>query len=209
MPKRHRICKSPLKFNSEHTQSECSLPTYQCGRRAPPAVPGRIPLREEAELLSGVTEASAEPLIGAISLDPLNIPTSEGLSPQQREYGVGNSRLGGMGRLPDGSSHPTSDSDIIPLRTNILESLPQLAPSPSGGIPIEPILANSGFDPTTIGFYGLSEMELDERQEGAKETTTNSDTNNSPFNHLTVLNDNIMSHVAFTDKHKIQNISII
>ena len=75
-------------------KSECSQPPLQGGRRAPPMVPGRIPLREEAELFLGVTKASAEPETGAIPLGLLNFK-------------------------PDGFSHPLSDSDNIPLRYTI------------------------------------------------------------------------------------------
>ena len=209
MPKRHRNCKPPFKFNSEHTQSECSPPTIHCGRRAPPAVPGRIPLREEAELLSGVTKASAEPLIGATLSDPLHISHNEGPNPQQTGSDFGNSRLDGMGRLSDGHSHPTSNSDIIPLRINNLESPPLSATSPSGDMPIErPVtLANSGFDPTTNGFEALSVMEIDERQEGAKEATI-TDTIKSPFIDPTVLNDNIMSHQTLLTDKQIRNLNI-
>ena len=207
MPKR-RGTPFSLKTTAGYTQRECSQPPLSGGRRAPPSVPGRIPLREEAELFLGVTEASAEPTTGAILLEPSNISKTEGSSPQLPESDIGISRLGGMGRLSDGFSHLTSDSDHNPLRTNNLESLPQSAPSPSGDIPIEANLATSGFDPTTNGFDALSEMEIDERQEGAQETT-NTDTINPSFtNDLTVLNANNVSH-PFTDIHKkVQNISV-
>ena len=112
-----------------------------------------------------------------------------------------------MGRKPDGDSHPSSIS-VYPLRTNNLESSTQSVPSPSGDIPIEPDLANSGTDPTTNGFYGLSEMELDERQEGAKETTI-TDNTKPPYFDSTVLNANNMSHISFTEQHKIINISVV
>ena len=199
MPKR-RGTPFSLKSTAGHTQRERSLPPLPGGCRAPPMVPGRIPLREEAELFLGVTKASAEPTTGAILLEPSNISKTEGSSPQLPESDIGISRLGGMGRLSDGFSHLTSDSDNNPLRTNNLESLPQSAPSPSGDIPIEVNLATSGFDPTTNGFDALSEMEIDERQEGAQETT-NTDTINPSFINSTVLIDNIMSRqTLFTDK---------
>ena len=200
MPKRRGTPLS-LKSTAGYTQRECSQLPLSGGRRAPPRVPGRIPLREEAELFLDVTEASAEPKTGAIPLDPSNISKAEGSSPQPPESDIGNSRLGGMGRLSDGFSHLTSGSDNNPLRINNLESSSQSAPSPSGDTPIEANLATSGFDPTTNGFDALSVMEIDERQEGAKEQSTNSDTNNPPFIDSTVLIDNIMSRqTLITDK---------
>ena len=211
MPKRRGTPLS-LKSTAGYTQRECSQPPLSGGRRAPPAVPGRIPLREEAALFSDVTKASAEPETGAILLGPSIHSITEGSSPQSTESDFGNSRLGGMGRLPDGYSHPMSDSDNIPLRNNNhkLEALVLPAPSPSGdilaGLPL--ILANSGIDPTINGFEALSVMEIDERQEGAKETTTNSDTFNPPFINSDVSNANNVSHSIYnTDKH-FQNISI-
>ena len=104
MPEWHRNNKFPfyLKSTTGHTQRECSQPPLSGGRRAPPVVPGRIPLREEAELFLGVTKAPAEPETGAIPLGHLNF-------------------------TPDGFSHPMSDSDNIPLRytnnhNNLVES---------------------------------------------------------------------------------------
>ena len=215
MPKR-RGTHFHFKSNTGHTQSECSQLSITGKLRAPPAVPGRIPLREEAELLSGVTQASAEPLIGATLPDPLYISPDEGSSPQKTGSDMGNSRLDGMGRLSDGHSHPTSSSDIIPLRINNSESPHLSITSPSGDIPKERpfILANSGIDPTTNSLEALSGMEIDERQEGAKESSTNPDlthTETDSFYNST-LTDNIMSHqTLFTDKsnHKPQNISVI
>ena len=178
MPKR-RGTHSNLTKNTGFTQHSCSLPLSSV-RRATLALPGRAPQVGEAELLPGVTQASAEPLIGAIPSGPLDYSKTEGLSPHPTESDIGNSRLDGMGRLPDGFSHLTSESDKNPLRNNILEPLLMPAPSPSGDIPAEQplILATSGFDPTTIGVYGLSVMGIDERQEGAKEHATDSDTIN-------------------------------
>ena len=189
MPERHRNTKHSFKSNSGHTQSECSTPSYQGGPRAPPAVPGRIPLREEAELLQGVTKASAEPATGAILSGPANFH-SEGLSPQQMEFDFETSRLG-----------PTK----IPLRNNnsnnnILESLLISAPSNSGGIPIERnfTLANSGADPTTLV---LSEMEMDE-------STSQPDINKQPLLITFTLNDKIMSRNSFTFTDKTYTFSL-
>ena len=116
-----------------------------------------------------------------------------------------------MGRLSDGFSHPTSVSNIIPLRSNdILEVPPLSNPSPSGDILIEWSSANSGFDPTTNGCKALSEMETDERQEGAKEPMTDLDTFNTHSLNNSVLNDNIVSHSSslFTDKQQPKNLNI-
>ena len=213
MPKR-RGTPFSLKSTAGHIQRECSPPPLSGGRRAPPGVPGRIPLREEAALFSGVTKASAEPETGAILLGPSIHSITEGSSPQSTESDFGNSRLGGMGRLPDGYSHPMSDSDNIPLRNNNhkLETLVLPAPSPSGdilaGLPL--ILANSGTDPTTNGFCGLSEMETDERQEETKEQTINADTFNPHLFDSTVLIDNLVSRqLLITDPHKKLNISVV
>ena len=208
MPKRRGTPLS-LKSTAGYTQRECSQPPLSGGRRAPLRVPGRIPLREEAELFLGVTEASAEPKTGAIPLGPSNISKPEGSSPQPPESDIGISRLGGMGRLADGFSHLTSGSDNNPLRINTLESLPQSAPSPSGDIPIEASLANSGIDPTTNGFDALSVMEIDERQEGAKEQSTNTDTPIPLLFDSTVLNANNMSHSIYNIDKNIQNISVL
>ena len=207
MPKRHRN----TNFNNKTTgptQSTSALSPSYSVRRALPALPGPIPQVEEAALFQGVTQASAEPLIGAIPSGPLNYSKTEGLSPSPMESDFGNSRLGGMGRLSDGYSHPTSDSNTIPLHTNNLESPPLSAPSPSGDIPIErPLnLANSGTDPTT---NGLSEVKFDERQEGAKEQTTNNDLTTTDSFYNSTFVDSIMSHQNYSlDKsYKIVNIS--
>ena len=211
MPKRHRNTNFNHKTTG-YTQRSCALSPSHSVRRALPALPGPIPQVEEAALFQGVTQASAEPLIGAIPSGPLNHSKTEGLSPSPMESDFGNSRLGGMGRLSDGYSHPTSDSNTIPLHTNNLESPPLSAPSPSGDTPIKrPLtLANSGTDPTTNG-YGLSDVKLDERQEGAKEHTTNSDTINPPFIDSSLLIANNVSHPNYNiDKtYNIQTFSVM
>ena len=108
-----------------------------------------------------------------------------------------------MGHKPDGDSHPSSIS-INPLRTNNNneESLLISAPSPSGGIPIERqlTLATSGIDPTTIDFYGLSEMEIDERQEGAKETTIPDTSNTHLLNNSDFIDNNVSHSIYSLDK---------
>ena len=158
MPKRHR-----KSFNFQptagSTQYSGSLSPSQSVRQALPALPGRILQKEEAALFQGVTEAPAEPKTGAIPSGPINI-----------EFDVGTSRLGGMGRLTDGFSHLASNSNI-PLRTNNNNNTNDLAdPVSDRGHGQEDLVlaANPGTDPTT---NGLSEMEIDERQEGATETT--------------------------------------
>ena len=210
MPKRHRTNKSPFKSNSGHTQSERSSASSQGALRALPAVPGRIPLREEAELLVGVTKASAKPDTGATLFGPSHIaskPLDFSLVPP--EVDDRNSRARGMGHKPDGDSHPSSIS-TYPLRTNCNNEEPLLmsAASPSGDTPTERpfVLANSGFDPTTNGFYGLSEVKLDERQEGAKERTTNTDPSETdPFYNSTFVDNNLSHQIYSLDKsYKIQ-----
>ena len=201
MPNRH----GPKILNNRE-QRECSSASSQGAPRAHPAVSGRIPLREEAEILTGVTQASAEPLIGAIRSGPSNFH-SEGSSPQPLEVDSENSRVVGMGRLPDGSSRSSSIS-FNPLRNNNVEPLLISAPSLSGDTPIEwPFtLANSGTDPTT---NVLSEMEIGERQEGAKELTTDSDIFHTHSLNLFTFNDNFMSHSStlFPDK-QLKNLKI-
>ena len=213
MSKRHRNLQTN-RNSPGHNQDPGSLLPSQSFRRASLALPGRAPQVGEAELLPDVTQASAEPLTGAILLGPSHIASTPlGFSLDLPEVDDRDSQARGMGHDLDGDSHPSSISSY-PLRTKCNNEEPLLisAPSPSGGIPIERpfVLANSGFDPTTNGFCGLSEMETDERQEDTKETT-NPDTNNTPlFDHST-LNDNLVSHQAlFTDKstNKIQNISL-
>ena len=211
MPKRHRNINSNNK-SAGSTQRSCAL-SFSSVRRAFPALPGRAPQVGEAELLSGVTQASAEPETGAILFGTSHITSTtvdSSLLPPEVEGR--NSRALGMGQKPDGDSHPSSIS-IFPLRTNVLESPPLSAPSPSGGIPIKrPLtLANSGTDPTTNSFCGLSQMEVGERQEGAEGLTTNSDTFKPPYIDLSVLNDYIVSHssLLFPDKQlKLLNISL-
>ena len=198
MPKRHRNLNTN-RNSPGHNQDPGSSISPRKYRRALPALPGRAPQVGEAELLSGVTKASAEPLTGAIPSGPQYYSKTEGHSPQPTESDIGHYRLG---RLTDGFSHLKSDPNNIPLRTNNnFKSLSQSAPSPSGDIPIEFNLANSGIDPTT---NGLSIMEVDERQEGAKGRTTNSDTYNTPYLDHSLLFDNNMSHssILFVDKTK-------
>ena len=199
MPKR-RGTHSNLTKNTGFTQHTCSLP-FSSVRRASLALPGRAPQVGEAELLSGVTQASTEPLTGAIRFGPSHIASkSLDFSLVFPEVDDRNSRACGMGHKPDGDSHPSSIS-TYPLRTNCNNEGPLLmsAPSPSGDTPTERpfVLANSGIDPTTNDVYGLSEMEIDERLEGAKERSTKADIFNAPLNDLSVLNDNIMSHNNF------------
>ena len=214
MPKRRGTPLS-LKSTAGYTQRECSQPPLSGGRRAPPMVPGRIPLREEAELFSGVPKASAEPKTGAIHFGPSHIASKTlDFSLVPPEVDDRNSRARGMGHKPDGDSHPSSIS-INPLRTNDNneESLLILAPSPSGGIPIERqlTLATSGNDPTTTGFYGLSEMEIAERQEGAKETTIPDTINPLLFDSTVLIANNVSHQLLFLDKsYKTnQNISVL
>ena len=210
MPKRRG---THFNFNKTtgFTQRPCSLPLSSV-RRASQALPGRAPQVGEAELLSGVTQASAEPLTGAILFGPSHIaskPLDFSLVPP--EVDDRNSRARGMGHKPDGDSHPSSIS-TYPLRTNCNNEEPLLmsAPSPSGDTPTERpfVLANSGIDPTT---NDLSMMEIDERQEGAKEITTNPDlihTETDSFYNST-LNDNIMSHTTlFPDKQQLKKLNI-
>ena len=206
MPERHRHKVSRLDPSAGFSQykGSSSLP-FSSVRRALQALPGRAPQVGEAELLSGVTQASAEPLTGAILFGPSQIASKTlDLSLDPPEVDDRDSRARGMGHELDGDSHPSSIS-TYPLRTNCNNEEPLLvsAPSPSGDTPTERplVLANSGFDPTTNGFEALSVMEIDERQEGTKEYSTNSDTFNTPLNDLSVLNDNNVSHQTLsTDK---------
>ena len=213
MPTRH-MNTFGLKSNTGHTQSECSQPSTTDELRAPPAVPGRIPLRDEAELLQGVTKASAEPLTGAILFGPPQVaskPLDFSLVPP--EVDDRNSRARGMGHKPDGDSHPSSIS-VNPLRNNNNhdKSLLISAPSPPGGTPIERqlTLATSGTDPTTNDVYGSSVREVDERQEGAKETTNSDTIKPSYFNHSVSLDNNVSHSTLFPDKSykTSQNISL-
>ena len=167
-------------------------------RRALQALPGRILQKEEAELLQCVTEAPAEPLIGAIHSGPLSFQ-SEGFSPQYLEFDSEISRVVGMGQLPDGFSR-SSSSSLNPLRNNTLESPPLSAPSPSGDIPIKRhfTLANSGTDPTT---NVLSGVEWAERQERTNEPTHESDTIKSHFIDSSVLNVCRTIHLHLQIKH--------
>ena len=210
MPKRHRKLTNNRNPPGHNQDPGSSIPPQQY-RRALPALPGQAPQVGEAELLHCVTEAPAEPLTGAIPFGPSHIaskPLDFSLVPP--EVDDRNSRARGMGHKPDGDSHPSSIS-INPLRTNEL-GIPSLsAPSPSGGIPIKrhSTLANSGIDPTTNGFEVLSVMEIDERQEGAKEQSTNSDTFNTSFINPLVSINNIMSHQPlFLDKSTLKNKNI-
>ena len=210
MPKRHRNTNFNHKTTG-YTQRSCAL-SFSSVRRAFPALPGPIPQVEEAALFHGVTEASAEPDTGAILFGPSHITSTSVDVSLSLEVEDRNSRALGMGQKPDGLSHPSLISDnIIPLHTNNLKSPPLSAPSPSGDIPIKRplILANSGIDPTT-NVYGLSEVKFDERQEGAKERTTNTDLSETDSFYNSTFVDNIMSHpsLLFTDKtYKTQNIS--
>ena len=198
MPKRHRN-RNPLYTSTDDSQYKCSLPPLPGGRRAPPAVPGRIPLREEAELFPGVTKASAEPETGAILFGPLGTQSGD-FSPQHLEADFGISRVVGMGQLSDGLSRPSS-SFINPLRNNPLELPPSSNPCPSGDKSMERPFADSGQGPTT---NDLSGEELNERQEGAKEFTTNPDlTHTDLIINSTLIDHNMWHQSLFTDKVKI------
>ena len=197
---------------SQYKRSGALSPSHSV-RRALPALPGPIPQVEEAALFQGVTQASAEPDTGAILFGPSHNTSKTVGTSLSPEVDDGNSRALGMGQKPDGFSHPSLISDNIPLHNNLFKSPPSSAPSPSGDTPIKrpSILANSGIDPTTNGFYGLSGMEMNERQEGAREQTTNPDLTNTDLIHLSTFNDNIVSHspFLFSDKtYKFQTFSI-
>ena len=132
MPKRHRKSFN-FKETAGLTQHSCSSIFPQNVRRASPALPGRLPQVEEAELFLGVTKASAEPDTGAIHFGPSpNTSKPVGLS-LQMEAEVGTSRIVGMGRLSDGFSRPSSTFNN-PLRNsnNILELPPPSTPSLQG-----------------------------------------------------------------------------
>ena len=210
MPKRHR--KQNTNRNSlGHNQDPGSLPLSSV-RRASQALPGRILQKEEAELLSDVTQASAEPLTGAIPFGPSQIASKTlDLSLDPPEVDDRDSRARGMGHELDGDSHPSSIS-TYPLRTNCNNQEPLLmsAPSPSGDTPTERpfVLADSGTDPTTNEFCGLSGMEIDERQEGTKETTNSDTIKRSYFNHSVSLDNNVSHQPLFADKSYKTNINI-
>ena len=65
--------------------------------------------------------------------------------------------------------------------------------------------ASSGNDPTT---YGLSEVEMDERQEKVKETT-DPDIHNPHYLIDSALTENIMSQPSFNSTDKTSKISLI
>ena len=212
MSKRHRNLQTN-RNSPGHNQDPGSLLPSQSFRRASLALPGRAPQVGEAELLPDVTQASAEPLTGAILLGPSHIASTPlGFSLDLPEVDDRDSRARGMGHELDGDSHPSSTSNY-PLRTNNnnLKSPLISTPSPSGGIPIErrPTLANSGFDPTTNDGYGLSEMEIDERQEGAKETTIPDTSNTHLLNNSDFIDNNVSHSIYSLDKTcKIKTFSI-
>ena len=153
-------------------------------------VPGRIPLREEAALFSGVTKASAGPATGAIHSGPISLHP-EGSSPQYLEFDTETSRLE--------YKNASIDSNIIPLRNNNnnsnnhLESLHLSAPSLSGDTTIRwrLTLADSGTDLTTNGF---SDVDLSERQERMNEPTQKSDIIKLFYSDHSTLIDNSVSH---------------
>ena len=150
---------------------------------------------EEAELFPGVTQASAEPETGAIPFGPSN-SKSRGFSSQQLELGAGNSRALGMGQVPDGFSHPSPISTIA-LRNNTLEKVASSEPVSFRGQSAGPS-ANSGYDPTTNVLF---EMEVEARQEGAKEQTTNPDlTKTDSFINTTLIDYNMSHSHLITDK---------
>ena len=194
-----------LKSTAGYTQRECSQPPLSGGRRAPSRVPGRIPLREEAELFLGVTEASAEPKTGAIPLGPSKMRTD-----------IEASRFG----------HASMCSTTnIPLRNDTLESNDSAKTVLIRGQPkkytdeleingsAKTVLirgqsvgpsGNLGID-SASAIYGLSEMEVGERHEGAKEISTFDTTNTDLLNDFVLIDDNNVSHQIYTlDKlHKI------
>ena len=112
MPTRHKP-----KFTDNREQGSSSSVSSQGTLRARPALPGRTPQVDEAELFLGVTETPAEPDTGAIPSGPNNI----GLD-------VGTFRLGSILRISGGFSYQASDSlkynhasicsNKIPLRNN-------------------------------------------------------------------------------------------
>ena len=185
MPKRHRHHQHN-KISPGISQSSCSPVSSQGKSRARPALPGRLPQVEEAAHFPDVTQASAEPNTGAIPRGHLKI-----------EVDTGTSRLGGMGRLSDGFSHPASVSDNIPLHNKTLEKVASAEPVSFRGQSVGPS-ANSGYDPTTNVLF---EMEVEARQEGAKEQTTNPDlTKTDSFINTTLIDYNMSHSHLITDK---------
>ena len=206
MPNRHGS-----KILNNREQRECSSASSQGALRAHPAVPGRIPLREEAELLQGVTRAPAEPEAGAI-LFGHNWPSTVGFSLYTR-IGIETCRLG----------HESIGSTIIPLRNiNISESNDSAITVLIRGQPekyndvlefngsTEAVLirGQSVGPPNALGIdsasaiCGLSKMEVGERHEGAKELSTSDTTNTDLLNDFVLIDDNIVSH-SLLDNHKI------
>ena len=108
-----------------------------------------------------------------------------------------------MGQLPDGFSHPSSPS-TNPLRNTISGNAGSVETVSFRGQPMgQPV--NSGNDHTTNDLSGL---EMDERQEGAKESTSKSYTFKPPLLDLSTLNDSFMSHTSFTNTAKSYKISL-
>ena len=211
MPSRHR-----LKLSNNRDQSECSLPTFQGGRRAPPVVPGRIPLREEAELFLGVTKASAEPETGAIPFGH-NRPSTVGLSLYKR-IGIETCRFGHASIGPN-NNIPLRNHDVLESNSSAKTVLIRGQPRKYNddfefngstntvlirGQSVGPY-GNLGID-STSAICGSSEGDAGARQE-AKEPTIFTDSSKTDYFIDSTLIDNIVSHQKSTlDKlhtHKI------
>ena len=205
MPTRRWHNNSNHKKSAGFTQRLSALSPSHSVRRAPPALPGRIPQEEEAELFLGVTKASAEPKTGVIPLGPSKI-----------EIDVGTFRLGSIRRLSGGFSHQASDplkpnhasicSNKIPLRRNNNNdhSHPNnLVESVSDRGHGQEDLDRSGID-STSAICGSSDGDYGARQ-GAKEPTIFTDSSKTDYFIEFTCIDNIVSHQIYTlDKpHKI------